>query len=203
MNRDGRLQRLDVVRRRADEVVALADGFVAIAWKHEQLADFAKKLDDLPLPVPGPLKSFLEQASGDVVVPQLPSPLGQVLATFPLFERIPLADRASMAGLLLATLDCMGGDEATQMAYDRMNAHQLFVKMGISPRLVQDFIRPTLLVGLFKPPEELSAAVSMELLYFYALAHQTSFDVRWIRSRSISELIISPLAERLGLKRGR
>eukprot|EP00961_Rhodomonas_salina_P302534 3940880-Rhodomonas_salina.2 len=33
---------------------------------------------------------------------------------------------------------------------------------------------PTLLVGLFKPPEELSAAVAMELLYFYALAHQTS-----------------------------
>jgi hypothetical protein len=27
-------------------------------------------------------------------------------------------------------------------------------------------------VGLFKPPEELSAAVAMELLYFYALAHQ-------------------------------
>ena len=69
--------------------------------------------------------------------------------------------------------------------------------MGISPRLVSDFIRPTLLVGLFKPPEELSAAVSMELLYFYALAHQTSFDVRWIRSRSISELIIAPLADAL------
>ena len=27
-------------------------------------------------------------------------------------------------------------------------------------------------MGLFKPPEELSAAVAMELLYFYALAHQ-------------------------------
>jgi hypothetical protein len=37
---------------------------------------------------------------------------------------------------------------------------------------VDDFIRPTLLVGLFKPPEELSAAVAMELLYYYALAHQ-------------------------------
>ena len=42
----------------------------------------------------------------------------------------------------------------------------------LSQRLVDDFIRPTLLVGLFKPPEELSAAVAMELLYFYALAHQ-------------------------------
>lgn len=52
-------------------------------------------------------------------------------------------------------------------------------------------------VGLFKPPEELSAAVAMELLYYYALAHQTSFDVRWIKGRSIAETIISPLANRL------
>jgi hypothetical protein len=162
-----------------------------------QLADFAKKLDDLPLPVPGPLKSFLEQASGDVVVPQLPSPLGQVLATFPLFERIPLADRASMAGLLLATLDCMGGDEATQMAYDRMNAHDLFIRFRLSERLVEDFIKPTLLVGLFKPPEELSALVVMELLYYYALAHQDSFDVRWIRRGTVADSLVAPLAEKL------
>ena len=62
---------------------------------------------------------------------------------------------------------------------------------------MDDFIRPTLLVGLFKPPEELSAAVTMELLYFYALAHQTSFDVKWIKNKSIGENIISPLAKRL------
>ena len=61
-----------------------------------------------------------------------------------------------------------------------MTAHELFIRMGLSKRLVDDFIRPTLLVGLFKPPEELSAAVTMELLYYYALAHQDSFDVRWI-----------------------
>jgi hypothetical protein len=52
-----------------------------------------------------------------------------------------------------------------------MTAHELFIRCGISKRLVDDFIRPTLLVGLFKPPEELSAAVTMELLYYYALAH--------------------------------
>eukprot|EP00316_Scyphosphaera_apsteinii_P000760 CAMPEP_0119319692 /NCGR_PEP_ID=MMETSP1333-20130426/50067_1 /TAXON_ID=418940 /ORGANISM="Scyphosphaera apsteinii, Strain RCC1455" /LENGTH=561 /DNA_ID=CAMNT_0007326165 /DNA_START=101 /DNA_END=1783 /DNA_ORIENTATION=+ len=128
--------------------------------------------------------------------PELPSPLGQVLATFSLFERIPVGDRVTMLGLLYAMLDYTR-DEETFAAYDRMTAHELFVRMGISPRLVQDFIRPTLLVGLFKPPEELSAAVAMELLYFYALAHQTSFDVRWIKSRSISELIIAPMAESL------
>ena len=76
--------------------------------------------------------------------PQLPSPLGQVLATFPLFERIPLSDRASMVGLLIATIDCLGNDESVQRMYDRMTAHELFIRFGLSPRLVEDFIKPTL-----------------------------------------------------------
>ena len=67
---------------------------------------------------------------------------------------------------------------------------------------MEDFIRPTLLVGLFKPAEELSAAVVMELLYYYALAHQTSFDVRWIKDKSIAENIISPLSKLLESKYG-
>lgn len=129
--------------------------------------------------------------------PQLPSPFGQVLATFPLFERIPLSDRASMVGLLLATIDCLGGDETVQMQYDRMTAHDLFIKFGLSKRLVDDFIRPTLLVGLFKPPEELSALVVMELLYYYALAHQDSFDVRWIKGGTVADSLIEPLAKSL------
>lgn len=129
---------------------------------------------------------------------QLPSPLGQVLATFPLFERLPLSDRASMAGLLLATVDCIGSDdEGVKMGYDKMNAHDLFVKFKLSKRLVQDFITPTLLVGLFKPPEELSALVVMELLYYYALAHQDSFDVRWIKNGTVASSIIAPMAKYL------
>ena len=112
--------------------------------------------------------------------PKLPSPLGQVVATQKLFERLPLTDRASMIGLLYATID-FTRSENVFAAYDKMTAHELFVRFGLSKRLVDDFIRPTLLVGLFKPPEELSAAVTMELLYYYALAHQTSFDVRWIK----------------------
>jgi len=129
--------------------------------------------------------------------PTLPSPLGQVLATFPLFERIPLADRASMVGLLLATIDCLGGDESVQEEYDRMTAHDLFIRFGLSDRLVRDFIKPTLLVGLFKPPEELSALVVMELLYYYALAHQDSFDVRWIKNGTVSDSLVAPLATKL------
>jgi len=133
----------------------------------------------------------------DMPFPQLPSPFGQVLATFPLFERIPLSDRASMAGLLLATIDCLGGDESVQEEYDRMTAHELFVRFGLSKRLVEDFVKPTLLVGLFKPPEELSALVVMELLYYYALAHQDSFDVRWIKNGTVADSLILPLSEKL------
>jgi len=128
--------------------------------------------------------------------PELPSPLGQVLATFDNFKRLPVADRTTMAGLLLATLD-LNRDPDTFKMYDNMSADELFRRAGLSDRLVKEFVAPTLQVGLFKPPNELSAAVAMELLYFYALAHQTAFDVRWIKKRSIAELLIAPLAERL------
>eukprot|EP00746_Dinoflagellata_sp_MGD_P003762 gnl/MRDRNA2_/MRDRNA2_107294_c0_seq1.p1 gnl/MRDRNA2_/MRDRNA2_107294_c0~~gnl/MRDRNA2_/MRDRNA2_107294_c0_seq1.p1 ORF type:complete len:677 (-),score=135.39 gnl/MRDRNA2_/MRDRNA2_107294_c0_seq1:324-2204(-) len=154
------------------------------------------KLPKLPENIPF-LSQFSEQS-----FPQLPSPLGQVVATSQLFERIPLQDRASMLGLLIATVDCLGGDEKVQEQYDRMTAHELFLRFGLSKRLVDDFVRPTLLVGLFKPPEELSALVVMELLYYYALAHQDSFDVRWIRSGTVSDSLIAPLAEKLQKEHG-
>ena len=88
-------------------------------------------------------------------------------------------------------------NEEIYASYDRMTAHELFLRMGLSKRLVDDFITPTLLVGLFKPPEELSAALVMDLLYFYAFAHQTSFDVRWMRKGTIASSIIKPLVEKL------
>jgi uncharacterized protein with NAD-binding domain and iron-sulfur cluster len=102
-----------------------------------------------------------------------------------------------MVGLLLATVDCLGGNEAVKESYDRMTAHDLFIRFGLSKRLVDDFIRPTLLVGLFKPPEELSALVVMELLYYYALAHQDSFDVRWIKNGTVSDSLVAPMAKKL------
>jgi uncharacterized protein with NAD-binding domain and iron-sulfur cluster len=143
---------------------------------------------------------FLSAISGQKI-PPLPSPLGQVLATFSLFERIPIPDRVSMIGLLVATVDCLGStDEKVKIQYDRMTAHELFIRFGLSERLVEDFIKPTLLVGLFKPPEELSAFVVMELLYYYALAHVDSFDVRWIKKGTVSDSLISPLVDRLESK---
>eukprot|EP00808_Paulinella_micropora_P008931 g17845.t1 len=126
----------------------------------------------------------------------LPSPLGQIVAITGLFERISLVDRASFAGLLHAMLDFDRDQDAFER-YDRMTAHDLFIKFKVTKRMVDDFLRPFLLVALFKPPEELSAAVTLELLYFFGLAHQDSFDVRWIKQGSIGESIIAPLAHYL------
>ena len=128
--------------------------------------------------------------------PQLPSPLGQAFATINNFKRLPVADRLSIAGLLVAMLD-LHRSEAVFRRYDAMDALTLFRQLKISERMIDEFLRPILLVGLFKPPEELSAAVTMELLYYYALAHQDSFDVRWIKAKSIAEQLIAPLSERL------
>ena len=128
--------------------------------------------------------------------PQLPSPLGQAFATINNFKRLPVADRLSIAGLLVAMLDLNRSAEVYER-YDALDALSLFRQLQISERMIDEFLRPILLVGLFKPPEELSAAVTMELLYYYALAHQDSFDVRWIRSRSIGEQLLAPLSQRL------
>ncbi|QEY33056.1 zeta-carotene desaturase [Synechococcus sp. RSCCF101] len=128
--------------------------------------------------------------------PQWPSPLGQMVATIEHFKRLPIQDRLTIAGLLYAMLDLYRSEEVFE-DYDALTAQSLFTRLGISERLINDFLRPTLLVGLFKPPEELSAAVTMELLYYYALAHQDSFDVRWIRSKSIAEHLFQPLSQRL------
>lgn len=83
---------------------------------------------------------------------QLPSPMGQVLASMELFKRIPVSDRATMAGMLLSILD-FEKDEATYRDYDRMTGHELCIRAGLSKRLVDDFVRPTLAVGLFAPLE--------------------------------------------------
>jgi len=42
----------------------------------------------------------------------------------------------------------------------------------------------------------------MELLYYYALAHQDSFDVRWIKKGTVSDSLIAPLADKLQEERG-
>jgi hypothetical protein len=67
-----------------------------------------------------------------------------------------------------------------------------FFNFSTSPLTIRSAV-PLGLVGLFKPPEELSALVVMELLYYYALAHQDSFDVRWMKNGTVSDSLIRPL----------
>ena len=41
-------------------------------------------------------------------------------------------------------------------------------RYGVSRRLYESFLRPLLLVGLFAPPEDLSAAAMVGTFYFYS-----------------------------------
>ncbi|KAK9868775.1 hypothetical protein WJX84_001572 [Apatococcus fuscideae] len=73
-------------------------------------------------------------------------------------------------------------------------AKELFQRYGVSQRLYDEFLKPLLLVGLFAPPEQISAASMLETFYFYTLAHQADFDVCWCKG-SVSELIFKPLVD--------
>lgn len=134
-------------------------------------------------------------------LPRLPTLVGQFVHTFPLYWALPLSDRLTMLPFL-ATLADYASSEDRYEQYDKMSAYELFRKCGVSQRCYQEFLRPTLLVGLFAPPEDLSAAAVLETLYFYALAHQNDFDVCWPKG-SIAELIFTPLVERIGREGGR
>jgi len=57
---------------------------------------------------------------------------------------------------------------------------------------------PSMLVCLLSSlSEELSAAVTMELLYYYARSHQDSFDGRLHFAQEILRSIFLPLSRRL------
>lgn len=128
-------------------------------------------------------------------LPRLPTLLGQFVHTAPLFWALPLEERLTMLPFLLSFVDFDASPEV-YARYDKMSARELFRQWGVSQRCYEDFLRPTLLVGLFAPPEDISAASMLETLYFYALAHQNDFDVCWPRG-SIAETIFTPMVDRI------
>lgn len=81
-------------------------------------------------------------------------------------RRLPLTERLTMLPWLYATLD-FDATPATYEKYDKMSARDMFRAYGVSRRMYEEFIKPTLLVGLFAPPEELSAGATMGMLYYY------------------------------------
>lgn len=133
--------------------------------------------------------------------PRLPTMLGQAVYTFPLFKNMSPIDLASMLTLLRPMLE-FDADARTYSEYDDMTARELFKQAGVTKELYDKFLKPLLLVGLFAPPEELSAAVTLETLYFYAAAHQPDFDICWCRG-SVTERIFAPLVEAIEAKGGR
>ncbi|PSC69064.1 amine oxidase [Micractinium conductrix] len=133
--------------------------------------------------------------------PRLPAILGQFVHTFNLFDNLPLANRATIIPWLYSAID-LGSTPGNYERYDKMTALEMFRSFGVTQRAYEQFLKPTLLVGLFAPPEELSAAVTIETLYFYALAHQSDFDVCWCKG-SVSELIFAPLIERIKQQGGK
>ena len=77
-----------------------------------------------------------------------------------------------------------------------MTARELFKQYGVSERLYKDSFEPMLLVGLFAPGEQCSAAAALGMLYYFILAHQPDFDVRWCRG-TVGEMIFRPLTEQI------
>lgn len=124
---------------------------------------------------------------------RLPTPLGTFLYTQ--FKRLPLVDRLSALPLLYAVIDFDNSDDAW-WRYDFVTARELFKQFGVSARLYKESFEPMLLVGLFAPGEQCSAAAALGMLYYFILAHQPNFDVVWCRG-TVGEMIFKPWVERI------
>ncbi|WP_088890270.1 hydroxysqualene dehydroxylase [Leptolyngbya ohadii] len=131
--------------------------------------------------------------------PRLPTPLGTFLYTR--FKRLPLIDRLSALPLLYAVVDFDNSDEAWRR-YDGVTARELFKQFGVSARLYKESFEPMLLVGLFAPGEQCSAAAALGMLYYFILAHQPDFDVVWCRG-TVGKEIFSPWVDRIQQAGGR
>ncbi|MGF1601103.1 MAG: FAD-dependent oxidoreductase [Thermosynechococcaceae cyanobacterium] len=131
--------------------------------------------------------------------PRLPMPLGTF--AYPKFPRLPLVDRLSAFPLIHAVVDFDNSDEAWQR-YDGMTARELFKQYGVSARLYKDAFEAMLLVGLFAPGEQCSAAAALGMLYYFILAHQPDFDVVWCRG-TVGEMIFRPWCDRISKAGGK
>lgn len=125
--------------------------------------------------------------------PRLPTPLGTFIYTQ--FKRLSLLDRLTALPLMYAVIDFDNSDAAWRK-YDKRTARELFKEFGCSERLYKDAFNPMLLVGLFAPGEQCSAAAALGMLYYFILAHQQDFDVVWCKG-TVGEKIFKPWVETL------
>mmetsp|Transcript_20511 Transcript_20511/g.19840 ORF Transcript_20511/g.19840 Transcript_20511/m.19840 type:complete len:539 (+) Transcript_20511:101-1717(+) len=125
--------------------------------------------------------------------PRLPTPLGTAL--FAEFKKVTNIDKVSAVPLALPWLDFDGSREAW-LRYDKMTARELFGRFGMSSNLYKQFVLPLLLVLPMCPGEDCSAAAALSLFSYFALEHQSDFDVKWLKG-SATELIFEPWRKKL------
>ncbi|MFM6138301.1 MAG: FAD-dependent oxidoreductase, partial [Sphaerospermopsis kisseleviana] len=97
--------------------------------------------------------------------------------------------------LLYSLIDFDNSDQAWKR-YDYLTARELFKTFGVSARLYKEAFEPMLLVGLFAPGEQCSAAATLGMLYYFILAHQPDFDVVWCRG-TVGEKIFRPWVQQI------
>ncbi|XP_068646798.1 uncharacterized protein [Aristolochia californica] len=128
--------------------------------------------------------------------PRLPAPFGALVYTQ--FLQLPVVDQLTSLPLMATVIDFDNTDVAWRK-YDPMTARELFKWYGCSERLYQESFSPILQVGLFAPAEQCSAAAALGMLYYFILAHQQDFDVKWCRG-TVKEKIFNPWVESMILK---
>ncbi|XP_021753026.1 uncharacterized protein LOC110718499 [Chenopodium quinoa] len=126
-------------------------------------------------------------------VPQLPTPLGPLTQTQ--FTRLPLVDRLTSLPLLAAVIDFDNTDSAWRK-YDPITARELLRQFGCSEKLYRNILEPLLEARLYAPIEQISAAATLAVLYYYVIAHQENSDKLLCRG-SVKERIFEPWRELL------
>ncbi|XP_074275699.1 uncharacterized protein LOC141599557 [Silene latifolia] len=124
---------------------------------------------------------------------QLPTPLAPLTQTQ--FTRLPMLDVLTSIPLMAAVIDFDYTDSAWQK-YDPITARELLRQFGCSEKLYRSVIDPLLEVRLYAPAEQLSAAATLAVLYYYVAAHQKNFDMVFCRG-SVREKIFKPWRELL------
>lgn len=130
--------------------------------------------------------------------PRLPAPFGSLVYTSPYFEEVSLEARLSALPLLPKLLDALAvrPEDEDSSGLDDVSAEAIFREADLDPALCDAFLRPVLQALLFRPPSELSAFITLRVLWCYVFKSQASFDVRWPVA-PLDELLTAPVVQEI------
>lgn len=160
-------------------------------------------IDELELPA-DPLSDYEEQgqyspkgleAVWPVYRNEMPLPTGLGQAFFTRFQNLSPIDLASAAPLVAAFSDFDNSPEAWAR-WDKVSFRDMCRQLLVTERMYKEAFEPMILTGLFAPGEQCSAAAAMGMAYFFVLAHQNSFDVRWCKG-SVAQKLFAPWVAQL------